>query len=249
MRVRNNLGQLRRACVMVCLSAMAVLLAGCLYPKENTQQNRGAVNEAVRNVQAAVDQYLEVTGLLPIQNSTPEVPKFEKFKVDFTKLQAKELIGEIPSVAFEKGGNFYFIVIDEENNPTVKLMDIVSMQKVNDIQNWVSLHVQETGKLPNEAAAVYPGFYEIDYKSLGNSAPILTSVFSGQTLRAVVDESGVVYLDYGIDIMQQLQKNSDTALLEEADDLRDLLVASSPYVPVKAPVYRYRNGEPVAVRL
>ncbi|MFD0958806.1 hypothetical protein [Paenibacillus chungangensis] len=247
MKVRNSLRQLRHVYVMLCLAAMVVLLAGCLYPKENTQQNRGAANEAVRNVQAAVDQYLEVTGLLPIHNSTPDVPKFEKFKVDFTKLQAKELIGEIPSVAFEKGGNFYFIVIDEEINPTVKLMDIVSMQKVNDIQNWVSLHIQETGELPNQATAVYPGFYEIDYKVLGKSAPILTSIFSGQTLRAVVDESGIVYLDYGIDIMQQLQKNGDTAL-EEEGDLRDLLVASSSFVPVKAPSYRYRDGEPVAVR-
>lgn len=246
MRVRNSMGRLRHATVVACLAGMVVLLAGCLYPKETMQQNRGAANEAVRNIQAAVDQYLEETGLLPIHNSTPEVPKFEKFKLDFAKLQAKEMIGEIPSVAFEKGGNYYFIVINEETDPTVKLMDIVSMQKVNDIQIWVYQHVQNTGKLP-KLEAVYPGFYEIDYKTLGKTAPVLKSVYSGQTLRAVVDESGAVYLDYGIDIMQQLQKNSEVAFQKD-DDLRELLADTSPFVPAKAPAYRYREGEPVAVQ-
>ncbi|MCU6710020.1 hypothetical protein M6D81_15090 [Paenibacillus sp. J5C_2022] len=247
MRERNSMGRLRHAAVVACVAGMAVLLAGCLYPKENMQQNRGAANEAVRNVQAAVDQYLEVTGLLPIQNSTPDVPKFEKFKLNFAKLQAKEMIGEIPSVAFEKGGNYYFIVIDEEKDPKVKLMDIVSMQKVNDIQIWMYQHIQNTGELP-KLEAVYPGFYEIDYKTMGKTAPVLKSVYSGQTLRAVVDESGAVYLDYAIDITQQLQKNGDATLIGEEDDLRDLLVAASPFVPVKAPAYRLRDGEPVAVQ-
>lgn len=239
-------GHMRKGISLAVSIILLLSLTGCLYPKDQLKQNQGAPKEAVRNVQAAIDQYMADTGLLPIQNSGPDVPVYEKFKLEFSKLTGKGYISAIPSAAFENGGNFYFLVIDEETSPRVKLMDIVTFQKINDVQSWVRTYMQNGGSLPKEEP-MYPGFYQIDFKSMNRTAPTIRSVFSGQTIGALVDDEGIVYADYGIDIMQLLQKKEDSAIDEQLD-LRTLLVDSSDYVPVKSPVYRLVNGEPQAVR-
>ena len=169
-----------------------------------------------------------------------------KYKIDFPKLQVKGYMSTIPTAAFENGGNYYFLVIDEETQPRVKLLDIVSFQKVNDIQNWVRSHMQSGGELPKEEP-MYPGFYQIDYKSMNRTAPDLRSVFSGQTIGALIDDHGIVYINYGIDLMQLIQKNEGILGDDLQNLLRTLLVDASDYVPVKAPMYRLVNGEPQAV--
>lgn len=238
-------GAKRFSATTVLLATLAVTLSGCLYPKENLKQNIPP-KEAVRNVQAAIDQYQEELGLLPIQNSSQDVPKYEKFKLDFPKLQGKGYISSIPAAAFENGGNYYFIVIDEETDPRVKLMDIVTFQKINDIQSWVKQYMDSRGAVP-KLDEMYPGFYSIDYESMNKSAPDIRSVFSGVGLSAIVDEGGVVYADYGIDLMQLKQRNAELQATDETD-LREWLVDSSDFVPVKSPEYRLKDGEPVAVK-
>lgn len=238
-------GVLRSGATAVLLALLTLALSGCLYPKENLKQNVPP-KEAVRNVQAAIDQYFNELSLLPIKNSDQTVPKYEKFKIDFAKLQGKGYISSIPTAAFENGGNYYFIVIDEETAPRVKLMDIVTFQKINDVQSWVEQYMDSRGSVP-KLNEMYPGYYSIDYESMNKSAPDIRSVFSGVGLSAIVDEAGVVYTDYGIDIMQLKQRNTDLQATEQTD-LREWLVDSSDFVPVKSPEYRLRNGEPVAVK-
>ena len=235
----------RAVMMLIVVSLMMTALTGCLYPKDRLKQNQVAPKEAVRNVQAAVDDYLAQTGVLPIQNSEASVPKYEKYKVNFTTLQAKNVLGTIPAAAFENGGNYYFLIIDEETKPRVKLMDIVTTQKVNDLQNQVNAYMKETAKVP-KGEQKYKGFYSIDYKLLKINTPEIRSVFSGQTLEAITNEAGIVFVDYGIDIMQLITKNEfDEEQLK--GDLRELLVDASDYVPVKSPAYQYENGEPSAV--
>lgn len=238
-------GAFRVGATAALLAALMLALSGCLYPKENLKQNVPP-KEAVRNVQAAIDQYYDELSLLPIKNSDQDVPKYEKFKIDFTKLLDKGYLSSIPIAAFENGGNYYFIVIDEETAPRVKLLDIVTFQKINDVQSWVKQYVDSRGSVPKHNE-MYPGFYSIDYESMNKSAPDIRSLFSGVGLSAIVDDNGVVYTDYGIDIMQLKQRNADLQATEQTD-LREWLVDSSDYVPVKSPEYRLRNGEPVAVK-
>lgn len=236
----------RMASVVAALFFVLFTLSGCLYPKDQLKQNQVAPKEAVRNVQAAVDQYKSETAMLPIKNATADTPVYEKFYVDFAKLQRTGYLSDIPSSAFENGGNYYFLVIDEETSPRIKLLDIVSFQKINDIQSWVTAYIQNKGELP-KGEQMYPGFYQIDYKSLNRTAPAIRSVFSGQTIQAIVDENGVVYSDYGIDIMQFIQKSGKTDF-DARLDLRTLLVDGSDFVPVKAPPYRWVDNEPQAVQ-
>lgn len=242
----NKLQWTRRAVLTlaaVCL--MMAALTGCLYPKDRLKQNQAAPKEAVRNVQAAVDDYFAQTGVLPIQNSESNVPKYEKYKVNFTTLQAKNLLSSIPPAAFENGGSYYFLIIDEETAPRVKLMDLVTLQKVNDLQSKVNSHLKQTAKVP-KGEQKYNGFYSIDYKQLNMKAPDIRSVFSGQTLEALTNEAGVIFVDYGIDIMQLISKKEYTED-ELKVDLRELLVDATEYVPVKSPAYHFINGEPVAI--
>ncbi|MCR2803023.1 DUF3939 domain-containing protein [Paenibacillus soyae] len=234
----------RAAASAIMLAAMMTLLSGCLYPEENLKQNVPP-KEAVRNVQAAIDQYFEEKGLLPISNSDQDVPKYEKFKLDFKKLQSTGYLSAIPTAAFENGGTYFFLIMDEETDPTVKLMDIVTYQRINDVQKWVKEYRDSRGALP-QGDEMYPGFYTIDYESMGRKAPELRSVFSGTMLSAIMDKNGLVYTDYGVDIMQLMQKNADLQAAEDTD-LREWLADASDFVPVKAPEYRLRNGEPVAV--
>ncbi|OBZ17799.1 DUF3939 domain-containing protein [Bacillus sp. FJAT-26390] len=243
-------GELRRhtrqLSVFVALIIMLLSLSGCLYPKDQLKQNKVAPKEAIRNVQAAIDQYQAETGMLPIKNSTAETPKYEKFQVDFLKLNRTGYLTDIPTAAFENGGNYSFLVIDEETKPRVKLLDILAFQKINDIQSWVKTYIQANSVLP-KGEQMYPGYYQIDYKSMKKEAPVIRSVFSGQSIQALVDENGVVYSDYGIDVMQFVQKSGKSDY-DENFDLRTLLVDGSDFVPVKAPDYRLVNNEPQAVQ-
>ncbi len=230
----------------ICLFLIiAVMMSGCLYPKERRQENQGAIREGVRNVQAAVDDFQKNTGLLPIITSDASTPKYEKYKVDFSKLQGKGFLGSIPSSAFENGGNYFYLIIDEETEPKVKLMDLITVQKINDLQNQVTTYMKQTARVP-KGELKYNSFYYVDYDQLKIKEPSIISSFSGQTLEAIVDEYGFVYADYGIDIMQFIQ-NKQPSDEQLQGDLRELLTNNSDYVPVKAPVYHYINNEPAAV--
>ncbi|OUS77380.1 hypothetical protein B1748_06140 [Paenibacillus sp. MY03] len=240
-------GKLWIRAAFVCLATVlvALSLSGCMYPKERLK-GKVAPKEAIRNVQGAIDQYYDDLQLLPIKNSSQSVPVYEKYLIDFGKLQAKGYISDVPAASFEGGGHYYFLILDEETEPRVKLMDIVTSQRINDIQNWVNAYIKENTAVP-KGDSIYPGFYEIDYGKLKQKEPIITSVYSGTTQRAIVDEDGTVFTDYGIDIMQLLERNGE-ASYEENIDLRTLLVDSSDYVPVKSPAYKLVEGEPVAIQ-
>jgi len=236
----------RQLAAFSALIVMIFALSGCMYPKSQLKQNQVAPKEAIRNVQAAIDQYQTETGMLPMKNSTAETPRYEKFYIDFGMLNRTGYMSDIPSSAFEKGGNYSYLIIDEETKPRVKLLDILAFQKINDIQSWVTSYIQTNSVLP-KGDQTYPGFYQIDYKAMSKTAPTIRSVFTGQTIQAIVDENGVVYSDYGIDIMQFIQKSGKKEF-DEGLDLRTLLVDGSDFVPIKAPVYHFVNNEPQAVK-
>lgn len=199
--------------------------------------------ESVKRVQAAVDDYQEQEGLLPIKTSDEATPRYEKFVVDLNKLQQAGYLDEIPALAFEKGGSAYFLILDEESDPQVKLMDLVTAQKVNDVQRKVNLYKSaHGGELPAEEE-VYPDLTAIDAKKAGTASIKLISVYSGQPLQLLMDKDGKVYADYGADISSAIDKNGGAP---EADrDLRLELEQASYYVPVKSLPYLWVDGRPV----
>ncbi|NIK67704.1 MULTISPECIES: DUF3939 domain-containing protein [unclassified Paenibacillus] len=244
---RNPLpGASGRLAMLTILIVTVLSLGGCMYPKSELKQNQAAPKEAVRNVQAAIDQYQSETGMLPMKNSSEDTPVYEKFQVDFTQLKNKGYLSSIPTAAFENGGHYYFLIINEETKPQIKLMNLLTYQQINDIQSWVNEYKKNHDNRLPKGEPAYPGYSYIDYKTMNKKAPDLHSDYSFQTLAAIMDESGRVYADYGIDIMQAMQKKGEAGIAADTD-LRAVLVDSDMYVPVKAPVYHWVNHEPQAV--
>lgn len=217
-------------------------LTGCLYPGE---QKQTGVNyrESVKRIQAAVDDYQQEEGLLPILNADETVPRYEKFRIDLDKLNKKGYLDDIPATAFEQGGSAYFLILNEETDPIVKVMDLVTVQKVNDMQLQINRYKSAHGGSLPVLDELYLGLYTIDEKQAGTSSIALSSVYSGQPLEFIMDKDGVVYVDYVLDIMAAINKN--VAEHDENKDLRVDLEQASYYVPVKSLPYQWVDGQPV----
>jgi hypothetical protein len=234
----------RRIGLAVCL-ALPTLLAGCLYPQEQTPGNGAPVHGSVMAIQDAVTRYKESMGVLPIMNADETVPRYEKYKIDFGKMKRTGYIESIPRHAFENGGPYVFLLIDEEDEPRVKLLDAAVHQAIADVQKKVAGYMRSRGGEIPAGPEAYPGFHYLDFGKLGMDPPEIRSMFSRRPLELMADAQGTVYADYGIDIAEAMEKTELPAW--EAEDLRGLLVEASDFVPVKSPVYRLVDGRPQAV--
>ncbi|XID94254.1 hypothetical protein ACF3MZ_06950 [Paenibacillaceae bacterium WGS1546] len=232
---------------LAAAGAAGLLLAsaGCLYPDGNSPGSDASARESVMLVQDAIDRYREQTGLLPIQNADESTPQYEKYKIDFGKLQRSGYLANVPKAAFENGGNYQFLIIDEIADPTVKLLDLNVFQTIADVQKKAAAYASANANRVPAGDERYPGFYALDYAKLGMKAPAIRSMYSQQTLELLVDGEGIVYADYGIDIATALRKENAAPLPEE--DLRRALTEASYFVPVRSPVYHWTDGEPQAI--
>ncbi len=224
---------------------LLVALTGCLYPEDRTPRNDATAREAVLTVQDAVDRFQEQTGVLPIQNAAETVPLYEKYKVDLGKLKRMCYIGHIPSAAFENGGAYQFLIVDEEKKPLVRLLDVTAFQAVDGVQKKMDQYRSSRGNRLAAGDEAYPGFRTVDFSKLGMKDPEIRSMFSNQTLNWLVDDQGKVYADYGIDIATAIQKAGTQPNANE--DMRRELVEASYFVPVRSPEYRWVDGEPRAI--
>src|SRR5690606_31848036 len=101
-----------------------------------------------RNVQGAVDQYLQDKSILPIHNSDATVDRFEKFRVNFEILKNERYIEMLPRSAFEGGGNYYFLILNEDTEPVIKAQSIYLSQQIIDLQRKVDEYESKHGNLP-----------------------------------------------------------------------------------------------------
>ncbi|MNO43170.1 hypothetical protein D3C76_333860 [compost metagenome] len=240
-RVKKQKSQGAPVLLMVFI-LLSCALSGCMYPGKE-QQTAASYRESVKRVQEAVNDYQQQEGLLPILNADEATPRYEKFVIDLEKLQETGYLDEIPAAAFEKGGSAYFLILDEETRPSVKLMDLVTVQKVNDVQRQINRYKSgHGGKLP-AADEIYPDLFTIDAQQAGTGSITLKSIYSGQPLQFIMDKNGTVYADYSPDIISAIGKNGDFP--ETNTDLRHELEQASFYVPVKSLPYFWVDGQPV----
>ena len=222
---------------------IAVLLSGCMYQQSATPNNTAVMKDAIFLVQKAVEDYKAASGVLPIKTFAATTPLYEQCIVDFKKLQGQGSIGEVPKSAFESGGSNYFVIINPDTKPEVKLLDIVSLQAVNDIQSAVSTYmVKNEGRIPKKQA-VESGWYTIDYEAMKIDQPSIDSPYSHTPLVALVAETGRVILDYRSDIAQAMERLKATNPASNID-LRTYLIQAGFFVPGRSTSYYWRNGEP-----
>lgn len=85
--------------LLLGMVSLALTLSGCLYPGE---EKRASVNyrESVKRIQAAVDDYQQEEGVLPILNADETTPRYEKFRIDLGKLNNKGYLDDICGYRF-----------------------------------------------------------------------------------------------------------------------------------------------------
>lgn len=227
--------------------ALVMLLSGCLYRDTVGQSPSDAYREGVNRIQLAVDQYQSEYELLPLITPSEETARYEKFRVDLALLQREGYLESIPQAAFENGGSVYFLIQNEESDPVIKLMDLKTVQYVNDIERLVSKYrEQQGGSLPvkKDSRRLPEGLHYVDLKAIGGESLVLDSVYSGQELDYLINDQGQVYVDYAPDLMQIVES---TGVMPTAkSDLRELLVEQSYFVPVKSLPYYWVHDRPIA---
>ncbi|TMV51299.1 hypothetical protein FE783_05820 [Paenibacillus mesophilus] len=234
-----------RVAGIMALTVLLPVLSGCMYPKEMRKENQATAAESILVVQNAVDRYKEKNGVLPIKNSEAETPIYEKYVLDLKKLTQGPYLGQVPGIAFEKGGSFLFVLVNPEQKPEVKLMDITGYQKAGDIQKWVDEYRKANNGAIPQGEPAGQDVYRLDFAKLGKKTAQSESVYSRTYLSYLVSSNGTVAIDYAPEIMKAMErKGMKTA---QADlDLRSLLVSEAPYVPVKSFPYYWTDNEPKA---
>lgn len=232
-----------RAAALVALAALLPAITGCLYPQEKRKENQAAASESILVVQHAVDLFKERNGILPIKNSESDTPIYEKYVIDLRRLTQGPYLGQVPGIAFEQGGSSLFVLVDPERKPLVKLLDLTVHQKAGDVQRAVDDYRRaNNGAIPS-GESVGPDVYRLDFAKLGKKNVQVESVYSRSYTTYLVSAGGTVGIDYAPDIMKAMERGGMKSA-EDGFDLRELLVAASPYVPVKSFPYYWTDNEP-----
>lgn len=229
---------------LALLLILVLSFSGCMYPKERMQQNDAPPVQQIQQVQDAVNNYKEKTGVLPIQNREQSTPIYEKYPIDFKKL-TPDYLSAIPAAAFENGGRYLFVLINVKEKPEVRLADLTVSQKVQSIQQDVQLFFIRNQRYPL-GEKIAEGYYLPDYKALGIQEVSFTSAYSQQKLNVILSEQGAVGVDYTPDIYAAVQKLKNPP--GPADDLRKYVADDSPLVPTKSFPYLWVKGEPLLVK-
>lgn len=234
------------ALTILLMIITSMLLSGCLYPKEMRKDNQASVKEGILLVQHAVDEFFTANGILPLVTADMDTPRYEKFKVDFNALISAKLLSAIPADAFESGGHHTYLILNEETKPIVRVMDLITAQRANDLQRLVTLHLQETGEVPLGIER-YPGYYEIPLSKIKAKELEVNSPYSGEAISFMMDHRGNVYADYAFDIMQAIELAGGLDNVKQYADLRELLVEASSFSPVKSVKVVWQNNTVVPV--
>ncbi|WP_340371655.1 hypothetical protein [Peribacillus sp. FSL E2-0218] len=214
---------------ILCLLTITVSLSGCLYPEKQKMQNQLPYKEQIQSVQSAVDQFQkDEGGILPIVTKDAETPIYQKYVIKFSKISPRYM-AEPPDNAYESGGVFQYILVDVEKNPTVKLLDVRMAQKIQDVSLRLTAYQQNNGYPPFKER-LSDDVFTLDHEKMGlKEAPTVTSPFSQRDLHLVVDGRGNIFVDYTPDLIDVLKTNE--AKFKPGDDIRELLVQSSEFVP------------------
>ncbi|NGP43699.1 hypothetical protein G4V62_01485 [Bacillaceae bacterium SIJ1] len=229
---------IRRQMVVV-LTVSLLFLSGCMYPRD--YGSSAPPDEQIMFVQNAVDRFQEQTGVFPIKNSEEDTSVYEKYTIDFRRL-LNGFLSEVPSNAYEAGGHYQYVLVDPDEAPKVKLIDLRHAEEMRSLRLQLNSYMQRSNYLP-VARVKENGLLEIDYEKMGlDEPPYVESPYSQTTLPIVFDASGNLYVDYAPDIFMALEEGAE----EPAGDLREVLVTDHPIVPAFSVPYAMEDETIVA---
>ncbi len=119
---------------IISLFILTVILSGCMFPKDELSKNKIPNEDQLLTVQNAVEDFAEDSGgLLPIKTKDADIDLYEKYPIDFSKLKESGSLSEIPGNAYENGGIYSYMIVNAEDNPQVKLIDLQLSEKIRDV--------------------------------------------------------------------------------------------------------------------
>ena len=219
----------------------SILLTGCLYPNDQLTENQATNDEQLNRVQEAVDEYRKATdGLLPIETKDQNTPIFIKYPIDFQVLREKGIMGEVPSNSFAGGGAYSYVLINPENDPTVKVVDARITQRLRTVNYQINLYRNEHDFAPF-GDRLGKGVFSIDQEKLRlKDGYTVDSPYTEQTLDLVIGKGGEAKVDFRPDVYQLMEEEG---IEEYEGDLRYLLTEHYPIVPAYSPAMFLDNGE------
>ncbi|MBM7661238.1 hypothetical protein JOC85_002010 [Bacillus mesophilus] len=220
------------------------LLSGCLYPDDRLAQNSIPYTDQLQSVQTAVNQFREDSGgLLPIKDRDMETPIYQKYPVDFSKVVPRYL-AEPPSSAYESGGIYQYVLVDVEENPTVKLIDLRLADGIRELKTRIQAYKRTNGGYPPFDKILTDHIFTVDYEKLGyEEPPFVVSPYSGENLPFIINNEGEIFIDYSLDLYRLLQETDHK--FQPGDDIRPILLDHAVFVPAFSVPYTVENNEPV----
>jgi hypothetical protein len=232
---------MKRKTILCLLILTAIVLSGCMYPNQERSQNQLPYKDQIQSVQTAVNSYKQDNGgLLPIKTMEANTPMYQKYPIDFKKLTPKYL-AEPPGNAFESGGVFQYVLVDEQTNPTVKIFDLRIADMIQDIK----MRIKANGYPPFKKVLA-TNVFSLDFKKLGyDKTPYAVSPFTGHNLPFVITGDAQVYVDYRSDLYQAMKKPGVT--LKAGEDIRPILLNDSMFIPAYSLPYTIdpKTGDPI----
>ncbi|SDN37636.1 hypothetical protein [Alkalicoccus daliensis] len=231
---------------VILLSLIVALLSGCLYPQDQRSSQQGPNQEQLERVQAAVAQFQETTGVLPIATRDADTPIFRRYPVQFSQI-VPGYMSERPANAFENGGSFHYVLIDVEEQPTVKLIDLRTARRIQEFEARLNAYRRENQYAPVDEI-IKGEIIRPDYEELGyDEQPTVESPFHpDHLLPLLLTTQGDVIIDFSLDIQHYIDEFG-MGSFEEGDDLRWLLAEESPFVPAYSKPQTLENDEIVFI--
>ena len=216
-----------------------IVLSGCMYPEELKVENQIPAQDQLDAVQRAINEYKVDTGVLPIKNRDMDTDIFIKYLIDFEKLVPKYL-SAAPANSYEKGGIFQYVIWEAENNPTVKLVDLRTPDKIRDVYARMTVK-----NYPQYGQAITDYIFTINHKNIGYEEPLtVPSPYTNNTLPLILNSEGKVYVDYSIDLNLFIQEQNLS--LTEGEDIRFYLADFYPVLPAYSLPYTVNeHNEPI----
>lgn len=214
-----------------------------MYPEDELAQHQISNDTQLQVVQHAVDQYVErKNGLVPIITKDNDTPIYLKYVLDFNLLKKENLIQTVPPTAFEAGGTYQYILINVEDNPIVKVIDLKVADQIRQVQQNLNIYISEN-TYPPFGDKVTESIYTLNYEALRlDEPPFILSPYSGKNLPILIRTTGELIVDYRVDLYQFMQEYEHT--YQSGEDLRKIITDNHPIAPAYSIPYQVIDGQP-----
>src|SRR5699024_6082185 len=155
--------------------------------------------------------------------------EYFEYQVDFDRL-VSDYLDDRPPISYEAGGYYQFVILDAEENPTVKLADLRITEEIRSLL----LRVNGMGDHVEFEETIGRNVYKLDleFYNLNENATV-TSPYSGGALNDHYSRGANLVVEYREKILRIIEEEDHQ--FGTGDDVREVLYEYTPVVPIYSP--------------